>query len=202
MTERRADEATRDVEAWLKCYYMQDHIGEEFEGSISAVVPFGLFVALDDIHIEGLLHVSDLGADYFHYDEAGHVMVGERTGRRYRLADRVRIQVVRANLETNKIDFRLVDTRPQRGAAPLRAQGKAAGKQQRVAPMPAAKQVAPDPSIKPSRALPSAGRKPVASAKTAKAAKPLKAAKAAKATKSAKTSKTTRSASKKGTPRG
>ena len=112
MTERRADEATRDVEAWLKCYYMQDRIGDEFVGSISSVVSFGIFVALDDIFIEGLVHVSELGADYFHYDEAGHVMVGERTGRRFRLADRVRVKVMRADLETNKIDFKLVEASP------------------------------------------------------------------------------------------
>jgi ribonuclease R len=110
MTERRADDATRDVEAWLKCYYMQDKVGEEFAGSISAVVPFGIFVALDDIFVEGLVHVSDLGTDYFHHDEGGHVMVGERTGSRYRLGDRVRVKVVRADLETNKIDFKLVES--------------------------------------------------------------------------------------------
>ena len=111
MTERRADEATRDVEAWLKCYYMQDRIGEEFSGSISSVLPFGIFVALDDVFVEGLVHVSELGTDYFHFDEAAHVMLGERTGKRYRLSDRVRVQVVRADLETNKIDFRLVETK-------------------------------------------------------------------------------------------
>jgi ribonuclease R len=108
-TERRADEATRDVESWLKCYYMQDRIGEVFAGSISSVVPFGIFVALDDVFIEGLVHVSELGQDYFHFDETGHVMVGERTGRRFRLADRVQVQLVRVDMETNKIDFRLVD---------------------------------------------------------------------------------------------
>jgi ribonuclease R len=74
------------------------------------VVPFGIFVALDDVFVEGLVHVSELGADYFHFEEAGHVMVGERTGRRFRLADRVRVKVVRADLETNKIDFKLVET--------------------------------------------------------------------------------------------
>ncbi len=110
MTERRADDATRDVEAWLKCYYMQDRIGDVFVGSISSVVPFGIFVALDDVFVEGLVHVSELGADYFHFDESGHVMVGERTGRRFRLADRVRVKLVRADLETNKIDFKLVET--------------------------------------------------------------------------------------------
>ncbi len=108
-TERRADEATRDVEAWLKCYYMQDRIGEIFTGSISAVVPFGIFVALDHVFVEGLVHVSELGQDYFHFDEAGHVMVGERSGRRYRLADRVAVQLVRVDMEQNKIDFKLVE---------------------------------------------------------------------------------------------
>ena len=106
-TERRADEASRDVEAWLKCYYMQDRIGEVFSGSISAVVPFGIFVALDDVFVEGLVHVSDLGQDYFHFDERTHAMLGERTGTRFRLADRVRVQLVRVDLDQNKIDFRL-----------------------------------------------------------------------------------------------
>lgn len=130
MTERRADEATRDVEAWLKCYYMQDRVGEEFVGSISSVVGFGIFVALDDVFVEGLVHVSELGADYFHFDESKHMMLGERTGKRYRLADRVRVQVVRADLETNKIDFRLVDTSPteQGGGADDKKGAKTAAK--------------------------------------------------------------------------
>jgi ribonuclease R len=109
MTERRADEATRDVVAWLKCFYMQDRIGEEFEGSVSAVVPFGLFVALDDIFVEGLVHISDLGQDYFHYDETRHELLGERTGKSFRLSDRVRVQLARVDMETNKIDFRLLE---------------------------------------------------------------------------------------------
>lgn len=108
-TERRADEATRDVEAWLKCWYMQDRVGEIFTGSISSVVPFGIFVALDAVFVEGLVHVSDLGRDYFHFDEKQHAMVGERTGARYRLSDRVRVQLVRVDLDQNKIDFRLAD---------------------------------------------------------------------------------------------
>ena len=112
-TERRADEATRDVTNWLKCYYMQDRIGEEFVGSVSAVVPFGIFVALDDVYVEGLVHVSELGSDYFHYDDARHELLGERTGKRFRLADRVRVQLVRVDLETTKIDFRLLpDLKP------------------------------------------------------------------------------------------
>jgi ribonuclease R len=104
-TERRADEATRDVENWLKCFFMKEHIGEEFEGTISAVTAFGIFVALDTIYIEGLVHVSELGEDYFQFDNIKHQMLGERTGQRFRLGDRVRVRLVRADLETNKIDF-------------------------------------------------------------------------------------------------
>jgi ribonuclease R len=108
-TERRADEATRDVDNWLKCYFMKEHIGEEFAGTISSVVPFGIFVALDDVFIEGLVHVSELGADYFRYDKVKHEMLGERTGQRYRLGDRMHIRLVRADLDTGKIDFVLVE---------------------------------------------------------------------------------------------
>jgi ribonuclease R len=88
---------------------MQDRIGEVFTGSISSVVPFGIFVALDTVFVEGLVHVSDLGRDYFHFDEKAHAMVGERTGVRYRLSDRVRVQLVRVDLDQNKIDFRLAE---------------------------------------------------------------------------------------------
>ena len=119
MTERRADEATRDVEAWLKCYYMRDHIGSVFDGTVSSVVGFGLFVALDDIYTEGLVHVSELGADYFHFDAAKHQMLGERTGKRYRLGDRVRVKVVRVDMESTKIDFVLVEDKgPLAGKEP------------------------------------------------------------------------------------
>jgi len=104
-TERRADEATRDVENWLKCFFMKERIGEEFEGTISAVTAFGIFVALDTIYIEGLVHVSELGSDYFQFDNIKHQMLGERTGQRFRLGDRVRVKLVRADLESNRIDF-------------------------------------------------------------------------------------------------
>jgi len=104
-TERRADDATRDVEAWLKCYYMQDHVGEEFEGTVSGVTGFGLFVTLDDLYIDGLVHISDLGADYFQFDAAKHTLRGERSGVKYQLAERVRVKVVRVSLEQAKIDF-------------------------------------------------------------------------------------------------
>ena len=108
MTERRADDATRDVTNWLKCFYMQDKIGEVFEGTVAGVTSFGLFVALDGVYVEGLLHVTELGNDYFHYDKGRHEMAGERTGVRYRLGDRLTIKVVRVDLETTKIDFTLV----------------------------------------------------------------------------------------------
>jgi len=105
MTERRADEATRDVNNWLKCFYMRDRIGEEFAGTIAAVVPFGVFVALDSVYVEGLVHVSELGEDYFQYDNTKHQMLGERSGQRYRLGDRLQVKLVRADLETGRIDF-------------------------------------------------------------------------------------------------
>lgn len=109
MTERRADDATRDVVAFLKCYFMQDRVGEFFTGSVASVVSFGLFVMLDEVFVEGLIHVSDLGSDYFHFDETRHAMLGERTGKQFRLADRVRVQLVRVDMNSNKIDFRLIE---------------------------------------------------------------------------------------------
>ncbi|WP_052494097.1 ribonuclease R [Nitrosospira sp. NpAV] len=108
-TERRADEATRDVETWLKCYYMQDRIGESFEGVISGVTGFGLFVALDGIYVEGLVHISELPSDYFHFDTTKHMLLGERSGKRYRLGDRLKIRLVRVDLESSKIDFVLAE---------------------------------------------------------------------------------------------
>ena len=104
-TERRADDATRDVTSWLKCYYMRDRVGEEFEGSVSAVTGFGIFVALDDVYVEGLVHISELGQDYFHFDATKHQLIGDRTRKRFRLADRVKVKIVRVDLETSRIDF-------------------------------------------------------------------------------------------------
>ncbi len=108
-TERRADDATRDVENWLKCYFMQDKVGETFGGTISGVTSFGIFVTLDDLNIDGLVHVTELGRDYFHFDAGRHAMIGERSGRVYQLAGRVRVKVARVDLETTKIDFMLAD---------------------------------------------------------------------------------------------
>ncbi len=105
MTERRADDATRDVTAWLKCYYMRDRVGETFMGSIAGVASFGAFVALDDVYVEGLVHISDLGKDYFQYDAGKHQLLGERTGQRYRIGDRLRVKIARVDLDGARIDF-------------------------------------------------------------------------------------------------
>lgn len=105
MTERRADDATRDVEAWLKCFYMREHLGSVFMGTVSAVTGFGMFVSLDDLYVEGLVHISELGKDYFHFDAARHQLLGERTGQRYRLGDRLQVRVVKVDMESTKVDF-------------------------------------------------------------------------------------------------
>jgi ribonuclease R len=106
--ERRADEASRDVEAWLKCKYMRDHLGEEFSGVVSAVTSFGIFVTLDAMYVEGLVHITELGGEYYRFDEARQELRGERTGMRYALGTRVRVQVSRVDLDGRRIDFRLL----------------------------------------------------------------------------------------------
>jgi len=126
--ERRADEASRDVEAWLKSYYVRERTGETFSGSISAVVPFGVFVILDDLYVEGLVHVSELGSEYFHFNEALHELRGERTGLRFRLAERLTVQVARVDLEARRIDFRLM--RPGSPAGP-RPEGREGAERER-----------------------------------------------------------------------
>jgi ribonuclease R len=106
--ERRADEASRDVEAWLKCKYMREHLGEEFAGVVSSVTSFGVFVTLDAMYVEGLVHITELGGEYFRFDEARQELRGERTGIRYQLGTRVQVQVSRVDLDGRRIDFRLV----------------------------------------------------------------------------------------------
>ncbi|WP_238139374.1 ribonuclease R [Roseateles aquatilis] len=106
--ERRADEASRDVEAWLKCRFMRDHLGEEFSGTVSAVTTFGIFVQLDALYVEGLVHITELGGEYFRFDEVRQELRGERTGIRYGTGARVQVQVSRVDLDGRKIDFRLV----------------------------------------------------------------------------------------------
>ncbi|MFZ1500393.1 MAG: ribonuclease R [Giesbergeria sp.] len=128
--ERRADEASRDVEAWLKCKYMREHLGEEFGGVVSSVTSFGIFVTLDAMYVEGLVHITELGGDYFKFDEARQELRGERSGIRYAIGSRVRVQVSRVDLDGRRIDFRLVnegETTAPRGAGE-RSGGKKSAK--------------------------------------------------------------------------
>ena len=178
--ERRADEASRDVEAWLKCKYMKEHLGEEFGGTVSAATSFGLFVTLDDLYVEGLVHITELGGEYFRFDEVRQELRGERTGIRYAIGTRVRVQVSRVDLDGRRIDFRLVREGDEllsramrdKGVAPAGESGqpakssaKRAARQQREANRGAAR-----PS--PIQALQSAVKK--AAAKGKKSGKPRK----------------------------
>jgi ribonuclease R len=130
--ERRADEASRDVEAWLKCYYMQDKLGEEFTGVVSGVTSFGIFVQLDELYVEGLVHITELGSDYFQYDEARHELRGERTGKRFGLTDRVTVQIARVDLESRKIDLVLAGSAlPVEGGRDNATPGQRDGKRSR-----------------------------------------------------------------------
>jgi ribonuclease R len=106
--ERRADEASRDVEAWLKCKYMRERLGEEFAGTVSSVAPFGLFVTLDDLYVDGLVHITELGGEYYRHDEVRQELRGERSGVRYTVGTPLRVQVSRVDLDGRRIDFRLV----------------------------------------------------------------------------------------------
>jgi ribonuclease R len=145
MSERRADEATRDVVNWLKCEFMKDRVGESFPGVITAVTGFGLFVELTDIYVEGLVHVTALPGDYYHFDPVHHRLAGERTGRSFRLGDTVEVQVMRVDLDERKIDFGMSDkpaespgNRKKRGgesAAPA-SKGKGAPAKAAVEPAP------------------------------------------------------------------
>ena len=121
--ERRADEASRDVEAWLKCKYMREHLGEEFGGIVTAATSFGLFVTLDAMYVEGLVHITELGGEYFRFDEVRQELRGERTGIRYAIGTRVRVQVSRVDLDGRRIDFRLVRDGEELTSRALRDKG-------------------------------------------------------------------------------
>jgi ribonuclease R len=116
MTERRADEATRDAMSWLKCEYMQHQLGEEFDAMVTSVVDFGLFVQVKGLQIDGLVHVSSLGADYFSRDRSGFRMVGARSGRAFRLGDHLRVRLVNVVIDERKIDFELAEARADQRA--------------------------------------------------------------------------------------
>lgn len=108
MTERRADDATRQVDEWLKCEYMQDHVGAEFGGVIASVTSFGLFIRLDDMQIDGLVHITNLDNDYYHFDDKRHLLIGENSRQVYRLGDKVQVKVRSVNLDDRKIDLELI----------------------------------------------------------------------------------------------
>lgn len=186
MTERRADDATRDVIAWLKCEYMQEHVGETFSGVISGVTGFGLFVELSDIYVEGLIHVTALTNDYYHFDPARHQLKGENSGRIYRLGDTLQVTVARVDLDERKIDFVLAKNVDQPDSQARKAKkAKAAAKQ-------AAPQTEPKTGKKTAKKTDKATRK---TAKPAKAAKSSKTAAKAKS-KPAKKSRSSKPSSK------
>ncbi len=153
MTERRADEATRDVTSWLKCEYLQQHLGSDFDGVVSAVVPFGLFVELKDLYVEGLVHVSSLNSDYYHYDAAKQRLIGERTSTSYRLGDTVRVKVVRIDLADRKIDFELIGQPTRQRKSKSGGKGESLGKAKRDGVF------VPDSKTKPSKQEKQAARR-------------------------------------------
>ena len=137
MTERRADDATRDVNLWLKCEYLRHHIGDEFAGVVASVTRFGMFVELSDIYMEGLVHISALPSDYYHFDQASQRLVGEHTRKTYQLGDAVRVQVARVDLDDRKIDLEIVgEVTPGAGR---RGNKKSVRRQSRASDAPSAK---------------------------------------------------------------
>ena len=107
LTERRADLATRDATDWLKCEFMQSHVGEQFDGRITDVTGFGVFVELKDIYVQGLVHITSLKNDYYHHDAPQHLLRGKNSGKTYRLGDAIRVLVARVDLDKRRIDFDL-----------------------------------------------------------------------------------------------
>ena len=138
MTERRADDATRDVEGWLKCEFMSDKLGETYEGTIASVTQFGIFVRLEEVYVEGLVHVTSLPSDYYHYEPEKHRLKGERTGTSYRLGDGVTVQVARVDLDDRKIDFEMADAKPRPRRAPRKRRSGAADSSGQTTGKPAA----------------------------------------------------------------
>jgi ribonuclease R len=124
MAERRADDATRDVVDFLKCEYMEQHVGGIFEGTISAVTGFGLFVSLDEVFVEGLVHISSLNNDFYQFDQVKHRLVGERTRKTFRLGDKLWIQVMSVSLDDRKIDFGLATAPGNEGRVDMTEQGQ------------------------------------------------------------------------------
>ena len=177
MSERRADEATRDVVNWLKCEFMKDRVGETFPGVITAVTGFGLFVELQDIYVEGLVHVTALPGDYYHFDPVHHRLAGERSGRNFRLGDSIEVKVMRVDLDERKIDFELAEGKAVAPAGPRRggfesAAGKTGRRGERKAP--AGSDVEKSRALKKSLLNDSKSKSGKGSAKAESAAKPGK----------------------------
>ncbi|TMS95122.1 ribonuclease R [Pseudoalteromonas sp. S201] len=167
-TERRADDATREVADWLKCEYMQDHVGMEFNGVISSVTNFGLFIRLDDLQIDGLIHVTNLGDEYFQHDAAKHCLVGEHTHTVYRLGDKVTVQVASVSLDDRRINLTLkgdvAQDRYARRRAPKKNAPASVRSQLKAGKIPGKKSASDDKK-------PKAGKKPAAKGKSASKSK-------------------------------
>ena len=187
MTERRADDATREVDAWLKCEFLKDRIGEEFDGVIAAVTTFGVFVELSDLYIEGLMHVSALPGDYYHFDQAKQRLIGERTRQVFQLGGAVTVRIARVDLDDRKIDLELAGVAPSRRGKTSRRQSKndalrspRRGKKDRRREHSSDEQRGGGQKAKKSGAKSSKqSAKPKQSAKSGKSAKKTKAGKAA-----------------------
>ena len=187
MTERRADDATREVDAWLKCEFLKDRIGEEFDGVIAAVTTFGVFVELSDLYIEGLMHVSALPGDYYHFDQTRQRLIGERTRQVFQLGGAVTVRIARVDLDDRKIDLELAGVAPSRRGKTSRRQSKndalrspRHGKKDRRREQSSDEQRGGGQKAKKSGAKSSKpSAKPKQSAKSGKSAKKTKAGKAA-----------------------
>ena len=169
--ERRADEASRDVEAWLKCKYMYEHLGEEYSGVVTSATSFGLFVTLDAMFVEGLVHITELGGEYFRFDELRQELRGERTGIRYAIGTRVQIQVSRVDLDGRKIDFRLVHAGQELPLRPLNEKSVSKVRSKQDRPSREGNSRNKSPSAAQPKTAKARGAKPV---KTAAKSKPAK----------------------------
>lgn len=170
--ERRADDASRDVEAWLKCWFVKEKVGDVFSGTVTGVASFGVFVTLDDLHVEGLVHVSELGAEYFQFNDGLHELRGERTGMRYRLTDKVQVQVARVDLEARRIEFKLVKGVSYEGIRKALVGDKKAADDGEDEPRRSSKPAAPKPAALKGQTL--KARRPDADGTSAAPARPGK----------------------------
>jgi ribonuclease R len=181
--ERRADDASREVQSWLKCHYAAEHLGDEFDGTISGVAGFGIFVTVEPLMIDGMVHISELGRDYFTYDEVHHVLRGERSGREFRFGQRVHVKIVRADADSLKIDLALLDAPATEKPVFAPSVDIATHAQDDLVPLPVSKSVPVSVQPKPARPAPVARVPAEATAAAAPKAvkKPAKAAQQAKA---------------------